>query len=123
MPRQPDIKNKTNRLVFIPLSKDDERISTEFKALCNQDGVTIHDLLMEGIEHIFKVHHWPPGNPQLTLTNYQMKPSATSKCGFSGCKGEAVASGVFLPKNKEYRLCSRHLAEAKNSRKVWELKN
>jgi len=124
MPRQPDIKNKTNRLVFIPLSKDDERISIEFKALCNQDGVTIHDLLMEGIEHIFKVHHWPPGNPQLTLTNYQVKPSKVlSKCEFSGCKGEAVASGVFLPKNKEYRLCSRHLVEAKNSRKVWELKN
>ena len=100
MPRQPDIKNKTNRLVFIPISKDDERISIEFKSLCNQDDVTIHDLLMEGIEYIFKVHHWPPGNPQLTLTNYQMKPAATSKCGFSGygTKGKLLRLDCFCRK-------------------------
>ena len=124
MTRQPDIKSKSDRAVYSPSSIEGKQKVRDLKALCIQDGVTANDLLDEALNLLFKVHHWPPGNPQLTLTNYQVKPSKLlSKCEFSGCKGEAVASGVFLPKNKEYRLCKRHLVEAKNSRKVWELKN
>jgi hypothetical protein len=123
MTRQPDIKSKSDRAVYSPSSIEGKQKVRDLKALCIQDGVTANDLLDEALNLLFKVHHWPPGNPQLTLTNYQMKPSATSKCGFSGCKGEAVSTGLFLPKNREYRLCRRHLAEAKNSRKVWELRN
>ncbi len=124
MTRQPDIKSKSDRAVYSPSSIEGKQKVRDLKALCIQDGVTANDLLDEALNLLFKVHHWPPGNPQLTLTNYQVKPSKVlSKCEFSGCKGEAVASGVFLPKNKEYRLCKRHLVEAKNSRKVWELKN
>jgi hypothetical protein len=124
MTRQPDIKSKSDRAVYSPSSMEGKQKVRDLKALCIQDGVTANDLLDEALNLLFKVHHWPPGNPQLTLTNYQVKPSKVlSKCEFSGCKGEAVASGVFLPKNKEYRLCKRHLVEAKNSRKVWELKN
>jgi hypothetical protein len=124
MTRQPDIKSKSDRAVYSPSSMEGKQKVRDLKALCIQDAVTANDLLDEALNLLFKVHHWPPGNPQLTLTNYQVKPSKVlSKCEFSGCKGEAIASGVFLPKNKEYRLCKRHLVEAKNSRKVWELKN
>ena len=122
MTRQPDIKNKNDRLVYAPTSLSEKKLSQDAKALCIQDGITIRDLLSEALDLVFKVHHWPPGNPQLTLTNYQVKSFASlSKCGFSDCKGDAVASGVFLPKNKEYKLCSQHLTHAKNSGKVWRL--
>jgi hypothetical protein len=118
--RTPEIKNKTNRLVFIPLSKDDERVASEFKALCNQDSITVHDLLLEGIMHIFKSHNWPPGNPQLTLVNYQVKQLSMGTCGYSGCKNRAVASGVYLPRNQEFKLCKLHFGVAKNAPKVWK---
>ena len=122
MTRQPDIKSKSDRAVYSPSSIEGKQKVRDLKTLCIQDGVTANDLLDEALNLLFKVHHWPPGNPQLTLTNYQVKPSASmGKCGFSGCKGEAVALGVFLPKNKEYRLCSQHLTHAKNSVKVWRL--
>lgn len=124
MPRQPDIKNKNDRLVYVPASLSEKKLSQDAKALCIQDGITIRDLISEALELAFKVHHWPPGNPQLTLTNYQLKAAASrSKCGFSGCKSEGVATGVFLPNNKEYSLCTRHFATAKNSDKVWKVKN
>jgi hypothetical protein len=114
-------ESKAKRIVFVPVSLEDEKMAVDFKTLCQQDGVTIHDLMSEALSLVFKVHHWPPGNPQLTLSNYQVKLSASMKCGFSGCKGEAVGSGVFLPKNKEYQLCPLHFAAAKNSSKVWRL--
>jgi hypothetical protein len=41
----------------------------------------------------------------------------TLRCGFTGCDEEAVGLGVY--KGVQYRLCFRHVAEAKNNRKVW----
>jgi len=39
------------------------------------------------------------------------------KCGFTGCEEEAISLGVY--KGTQYRLCFRHLAEAKANRKAW----
>lgn len=39
------------------------------------------------------------------------------RCGFAGCEEEAIGLGMY--KGTQYRLCFRHLAEAKNNRKVW----
>lgn len=118
MARLPESKAK--RIVFVPTSLEDEKTSLDFKALCQQDGVTIHDLMAEALMLVFKVHHWPPGNPQLTLSNYQVNSFASlSRCGFSGCKGSAVGAGVYLPQQKKYQLCNRHFSEARNSGKVW----
>jgi len=38
-------------------------------------------------------------------------------CGFVGCEEEAIALGLY--KGVQYRLCFKHLGEAKNNRKVW----
>jgi hypothetical protein len=119
MARSPETQSKTGRLVFIPLDKDDEKLSNDFKTLCQQDDVTIHDLLYEAIQLCFKVHHWPPGNPQLTLSNYQVKLEDMGHCGYSGCKHKAIAKGVYLPKNQEFKLCKLHYESALNASKVW----
>jgi len=39
------------------------------------------------------------------------------RCGFTGCEEEAKGLGVY--KGVQYRLCFRHLAEAKANRKAW----
>ena len=119
MTRQPDLKNKLNRLVYIPSDVAENKLSMDVKALCIQDGITIRDFLSEAILLAFKVHHWPPGNPQLTLSNYHVKSLDKGCCGFSGCKNKAVGSGVYLPKNQVFKLCRLHLESARNSCKVW----
>ena len=39
------------------------------------------------------------------------------RCGFLGCEEEAIGLGLY--KGTQYRLCFRHLAEAKANRKAW----
>jgi hypothetical protein len=119
MTRQPDLKNKLNRLVYIPSDVAENKLSMDVKALCIQDGITIRDFLSEAIALAFKVHNWPPGNPQLTLSNYQVKPLDMGHCGYSGCKNKACGSGLYLPKQQEFKLCQIHFDGAKNTSKVW----
>jgi hypothetical protein len=121
MTRQPDLKNKLNRLVYIPSDVAENKLSMDVKALCIQDGITIRDFLSEAINLAFKVHNWPPGNPQLTLSNYQVKPLDMGHCGYSGCKNKAVASGLYLPKQQQFKLCKLHYESAKNTSKVWKI--
>jgi hypothetical protein len=120
MTRQPDIKNTTNRLVYVPTDQSENKLAMDVKALCIQDGITIRDFLSEAILLAFKVHHWPPGNPQLTLSNYQVKPSTLSHCGYNGCHNKAVGQGVYLPQNREVKLCKLHLDSARNTVNVWK---
>jgi hypothetical protein len=121
MTRQPEIKNKSNRLVYIPTDQSETKLSMDAKALCIQDGITIRDLLSEALTLVFKVHNWPPGNPQLTLTNYSIKPLVSSKCGYADCHNDAVTSGLYLPQNKTVQLCALHERFARNTCKVWKL--
>jgi hypothetical protein len=111
-------------LNFKPKTIEEGQITDDFKRLCNQDGVEIHDLMIEAIQLVFRVHHWPPGNPQLTLVNYkQGKLLSLGKCGFANCMFKAVAVGVFLPKEKEYKLCMKHFKQAQNDSKNWQIKD
>ena len=122
MTRQPDLKNKLNRLVYIPSDVAENKLSMDVKALCIQDGITIRDFLSEAILLAFKVHHWPPGNPQLTLSNYHVKPLDMGCCGYSHCNNKAVGSGLYLPKHQMFKLCQLHLESAMNASKVWSFK-
>jgi hypothetical protein len=119
MTRQPDIKSKSDRAVYSPSSLEGKQKVRDFKTLCIQDSKSANDFFDEALTLLFKVHNWPPGNPQLTLSNYQVKLAAGGRCGFAGCKSQAVGTGFYLPKNKEYQLCSKHLTHAKNSGKIW----
>lgn len=98
----------------------EKRIIGDFKALALQDGKDARELFFQAVDLLFKVHHWPPGNPQLTLTNYHVKPIAPIKCGYANCNELGVGAGVYLPKNKKFNLCSFHFGLAKNTPKVWD---
>lgn len=97
----------------------EKQVIHDLKQLAFQDGVEISDLVFEGILIMFKAHHWPPGNPQLTLETYHIKPSKPSLCGYANCKNTAAATGTYLPTKKELNLCCFHFDIAKNSPKVW----
>jgi len=124
MARQPEIKNKTNRLVFIPLTDEDHKTAEAFKKLVTQDETTIHDLLLEAIQLVFVKHHLDlGGNPQRQLHSFEQTklPKDLGICGYSGCKHKAVGSGLYLPKNQEFKLCKLHFENAKNAGKVWKV--
>lgn len=120
MARHPDAKAKET-ISFKARSEAEKQLIGDFKKLCLQDSIDQIDLFAEALSLVFKVHHWPPGNPQLTLSNYQVKPLALGKCGYVACKDNAVSVGVYLPQQKEYSLCKLHKLLAVNTPKVWQL--
>jgi hypothetical protein len=116
--RKPNPKSKSG---FSVKARDEseKQVISDLKQLAFQDDVEISDLVFEGLLAMFKVHHWPPGNPQLTMSNYMVKPLDLGVCGYSGCKRRAVGVGLYLPKQQEFKLCQRHFIVAGNSGKVW----
>ena len=104
MTRQPDIKNKNDRLTYVPVDLSEKKLAQDAKALCVQDGITIRDFLSECIELGFKVHHWPPGNPQLTLPRFQESLVEQPKCA---CGKPAVKFAVHLASKKESGFCAK----------------
>lgn len=109
MTRNPDINSKLDRLTFIPVTYEDKLKAKDFKKLCNQDGLQVHDLMLEAIDLVFKAHHWPPGNPQLTLQNYQVQQQRSlGKCSIENCETNAFIVGFNLQTRKELRFCKKH---------------
>ena len=43
------------------------------------------------------------------------------KCGFNRCRNEAVGKAIWLQRNQEFEVCSRHLAEACSNPKLWKV--
>lgn len=120
MGRHPELKSKTKILTFIPTSEEDIQLAEDFRRLCNQDGLKAHDLMLEAFGLVFRVHHWPPGNPQLTLqTCLEKKTVSSGKCGFKDCDRLSVGVGLFVPKNQIFGLCGGHFRVAQGNLKVW----
>jgi hypothetical protein len=122
MTRPPDLKNKLNRLVYIPKDHAENKLAMDVKALCIQDDITIRDFLTEAIELAFKAHHWPPGNPQLTLeTSLLPKKQLTPHCK---CGKVAVRHGLHLSSKRTYDFCERCFCGVvgRHDVKVWSWK-
>lgn len=119
MTRQPEIKNKSNRLVYVPVDQSEVKLAMDAKALCIQDGITIRDLLSEALELVFKVHHWPPGNPQLQLASFQEK-IVVEKCK---CGRPTNVWALHLASKEEHKFCSKCFSEIpmRYDSKVWHI--
>jgi hypothetical protein len=103
MTREIEIKNKTNRLVFIPLNAEDHKTAEAFKKLCRQDELTIHDLLLESIQLVFVKHHLDlGGNPQLQLERFQQEKLVSVKCR---CGRDASVKAVQVKSGKHFDFC------------------
>jgi hypothetical protein len=106
MARSPEIKNKTNRLVFIPLSQDEQELAGVTKKLCIQDETTLHDFLLESITLNLRKHNIIiGGNPNRQLLSFddeakQVYPKC--KCGKASEK-----HGLNLGSKREYSFCKK----------------
>ena len=123
MARSPEIKNKTNRLVFIPLSQEEHHLSETFKKLVAQDETTIHDLLLEGINLCLTKHHIViGGNPNRQLLSFNPDaPQSYPKCK---CGKTSVHHGLHLASNLEYDYCEQCFRDVicRHDVKVWSWK-
>ena len=125
MPGIPKVNSKSKRIVFIPNSLEEEQISDDFKKLCLQDEISTRKLLLEAFTLVFKVHHWPPGNPQLTLEkSLEEKKTSLGKCSLANCTYKAIISGANLVTKKEYVFCKKHYSTLPHryDSKIWQFK-
>jgi len=70
MTRQADPNVKGNIHVRARDESDEQKFSG-LKTLARQDDIPLVALIIEGIDAVFKNHHYPPGNPQRQLTTFQ----------------------------------------------------
>lgn len=122
MTRKPSLKSQTKILSFRAKTLEDEKIVDDAKQLCLQDDMENYEFLKECIMLGFKAHNWPPGNPQLLLSRFNGNGEPVldmGKCGFANCNYKAVAKATYLPNNKEYKICSIHVRQAKADSKNW----
>lgn len=128
--RYPDPNSKSKRITFSPNSKtrvEDELISEDFKKLCLQDGISEHDLAKECFLLGFIVHHWPPGNPQLTLETSlvpKKKSVISEKCQGKKCSQDAAIILTKLATGKDLKLCRNCFSNIpmRYDRKIWLVK-
>ena len=116
-------KRKKERRFYIPQSF--EFTFGTFLEILHREGCSLSKWLREEIESYVRLHE--PGNPQQRL-DIIMKLGkayhAPSKiCGFKDCLRDAVAVGLFIPNNKVYALCQKHLGDAKDQRSMWKILN
>lgn len=121
MTRQPNINSKLKYLSFRAKTIEDFKKVDDFKTLCNQDRLEIYELMNEAIDLVFKVHHWPPGNPQ-TLLLEQDKVVRVEKCK---CGLQATAFGVQVLSGEEFKFCAKCFrgVPQRHDIKVWRFSN
>jgi len=84
LPKPPDPKGKSNRLV-LAASPEQEIYVRAFKEIVARNGLTIRDILFEkAVLPFLKEHNWPPGNSQTVLPKFGL----TDKKRCFRCKGE-----------------------------------
>ncbi|MDR2719478.1 MAG: hypothetical protein LBC03_01560 [Nitrososphaerota archaeon] len=82
MTRQADPKS-TGYFSIKARNETEQQLIGDLKRLSRQDDIDLADLVFEGIQHMLKAHHWPPGNPQLQLAVFQQEKlpiTETEKC-------------------------------------------
>lgn len=96
MPRPPDPKSKTNRLI-IEAGNEDEKIKIQaFKRICMVDGLPYKKEVLKLVENWLQIHNWPPGNPQIQMTKFVEKQLVEKRCEHPGCT--QIATWVDYPK-------------------------
>ena len=120
MPGKPEIQNKTNRLVFIPLYQDEKEIASITKKLVIQDETTIHDFLLESLILNLRRHNIIiGGNPNRQLFSFTDEANTVlAKCN---CGKTSVYHGLNLKSSREYDFCKKcfGLVSQRHDLKVW----
>jgi hypothetical protein len=122
MTRKADIKS-VEGFSIRARGESEKKMIQDLKKLSVQDDLELADLIFEGIGYTFRAHHWPPGNPQLSLSNFQEGTIQIElKC--SHCSNQAIKIGLNLKSNQESCFCKHHFSELpmRYDPKVWRWK-
>jgi len=124
MTRQADPKVKDN-LHVRARSETERRIISDLKQLAIQDQVELADLIFEGIQYMFKAHHWPPGNPQLQLTVFQKENPSTTEPEKCKCGRPAIIHATDLRgiTKIEHHFCQKCFSNipSRYDPKIWKI--
>lgn len=126
MTRQPDIQNKANRLVFIPLSPEERELASVTKKLVIQDETTIHDFLLESIELNLKKHNIIiGGNPNRQLLSFDAEQEQKHVYPKCKCGKPSVNHGLHLPSKREYDFCKKCFSTVpqRYDKKIWSFQD
>jgi hypothetical protein len=81
MTRQPDPNSKSSRVVLVAKPGQEQTVKS-FKELCRRDHIEVNEALIGLVQEFLQRHNYPPGNPQLQLTQYDgLKGFEPSKRG------------------------------------------
>lgn len=122
MPRNSDPKANST-LSVKARGESEKKVIADLKKLANQDGIDVVDLFFESVDLLFKVHHWPPGNPQQQIIRFtQEKIEPAFKC--CKCGRAASKSGYHIPSKKNLDYCDSCFKEVpmRYDGKVWVFK-
>jgi hypothetical protein len=128
MTRQANPNVKDNIHVRARDESEEQKFS-DLKKLAIQDEVELVELVLEGIDAVFKNHHWPPGNPQLplsifqtqlTLQQQQQRQIENCKCGRPAV---IYATDLQSVAKVEQRFCKSCFSQVplRHDPKVWKI--
>jgi hypothetical protein len=89
-------------------NETEHQLIGDLKRLSRQDDIELADLVFEGLQYLFKAHHWPPGNPQLQLAMFQNEqPPSKTESNLCEC-GQTLEMMYRLWQDKTlYKSCKR----------------
>jgi hypothetical protein len=104
-------------------NETEHQLIGDLKRLSRQDDLDLADLVFEGLQYLFKAHHWPPGNPQQQLAAFQQeKLTATEKCK---CGHTAIITATDLRgiTQIEHHFCQTCFSNTpgKYDPKIWKI--
>jgi len=103
-------------------NETEHQLIGDLKRLSRQDGIELADLVFEGIQYMFKAHHWPPGNPQTQLTIYQQTElPKVEKCK---CGHPSLVWATYITSKEEYSFCQNCFSKVpqRYDQKIWKIK-
>lgn len=115
-----DKRKSRERRFYIPASF--ENTFDLLQTILKREHSNFSQWVRDNAESYVRLHE--PGNPQqrldtiLRLGKAYHAPSRI--CGFKDCLRDSVTVGVFVQNGKEYGLCHKHLAEAKDCPRSWK---
>ena len=115
-------RTRTTRKLTLYIPEASRLLVDNARGVLKREGKNLSNFLIDQLESYYRLHE--PGNPQqrldtiLRLGKAYHAPSRI--CGFKDCMRDSVTVGVFLQNGKEYGLCEKHLAEAKDCPRSWK---
>jgi len=102
-------------------TETERQIIGDLKQLAQQDEVELVDLVIEGIQYMFKAHNWPPENPQTQLSSHQQtNPYQMEKCK---CNRTAVIWITQVATKTKYCFCQTCFSKVplRFDPKIWKI--